>query len=200
MCPSQSRSNLGQRSLKSKKTHNLTFWTSHLTLKKIFDISKLYVTRLPSNGSFENKYASNVIYYFSRSNAFLKNVKYEFLGFLMTLTLQFDLDHSQNSTKWMHIVIILAHTVILSYRWAKSVDFDLKLISGHKGPPCYRKRSSGEKVTGGTLMLRNELEIEVHRFGPSIAQNDRMDENNKNMHLFCWILSMVKVKLQGQGH
>ena len=44
---------------------------------------------------------------------------------------------------------------------------------------------SGEKVTGGTLMLRNELEIEVHRFGPSIAQNDRMDENNKNMHPVC---------------
>ena len=137
MLPSQSRSNLGQRSLKSKKTHNLTFWTSHLTLKKIFDYFKLYVTRLLSNWSFENKYAWNLINYFSRSNAFLKNVKYEFFGVLMTLTLQFDLDYGQNSTKWMHIVIILAHTVILSYRWAKSVNIDLQLISEHKGPPCY---------------------------------------------------------------
>ena len=102
-------------------------------------------------------------------------MKYDFLGVLMTLTLQFDLDYGQNSTKWMHILIILDHTVILSYRWAKSVNIDLQLISEHKE----------EKVTGGTLMLRNELEVEVNRFGPSIAQNDRMDENNKNMHPFC---------------
>ena len=64
-------------------------------------------------------------------------MKYDFLGFFMTLTLQFDLDYGQNSTKWMHILIILAHTVILSYRWAKSVNIDLQLISEHKGPPCY---------------------------------------------------------------
>ena len=31
----------------------------------------------------------------------------------------------------MHILIILAHTVILTFRWAKSVDFDLQLFSEH---------------------------------------------------------------------
>ena len=58
----------------------------------------------------------------------------------------FDLDHGRNSTNWMHILIILVHTVILSYRWAKSVNIDLQLISEHKGPPCYfftRRQKNG---------------------------------------------------------
>ena len=90
----------------------------------------------------------------------LKNVKYDFWGFFMTLTLQFDLDYGQNSTKWMHILIILAHTVILSYRWAKSVSFDLQLISENK--PVTFSPDGKNKWVKIEIVQKNRPHVELY--------------------------------------
>ena len=66
-------------------------------------------------------------------------------------------------SSWSLVLIILAHTVILSYRWAKSVNIDLQLISEHKGPsPLLLFHPTAKKWVKIEVVQKNRPHVELY--------------------------------------